>query len=1166
MQIIDSAVVWTASDLTAAASCEYALLRSFDVRLGRASRSGTDANPLLRQIAALGDRHEEAILAEYIRDSRVRVAELAHIDPPHSAEALTRLDRASVAAFAGPADVVYQPGFFDGEFFGYADFVVRTDAGWRVCDAKLARQARPAALLQLAAYAEQLADRGIALAPTVALLLGDGRREEFRLDDVRPVFLERRERVRTILRRHHTDTVAVVWGDDRYTACGRCDDCVEAIEATQDVLLVAGLRVDQRRMLRDAGVRTVEDLSGMPDGPPGIGRSTFERLRAQATLQLTQLTGDHDAEGTPRVVAELTDSAPDVLGSLPPPSPGDIFFDFEGDPLYNEGEPDRWGLEYLWGVLEAPREGATEGTFRPWWADDSTEERAVFIDFMTYLLRRREAFPGLHVYHYAAYEKSALLRLARRLHVYERELDDLLRLGVFVDLYATVRGAIRVSQPSYSIKGLEPLYMASRGGAKVTAGDASIVAYHEYRDFMSREESSRASRVRRSLESYNHDDCVSTMLLRNWLLDKRDEAGIEAAPLGHDRDAEAADHTEAGGEHDPAFAALMAHAGPLSRLERTQEQQAFAMLAESLGYYRRESAPYWWSHYDRLRVTVDSWTPEKDVFVVDSAEVVEDWSKATPRARLLTRSLRLAGAWGPGSSGLTTVYPVYRAPVPPGVTLPEGAVMGYRDRTSTPADVDGDSLALAEKAAATESTAETPVALVPGPGPNADVIVSAITSMSEEAVDGELPHRPDIDILTRRPPRLAAGAPLPRTGATVSDVVSALTSMTDSYVAVQGPPGTGKSWTGARVVKELVDRHHWRVGIVAQGHDVVENLLAGIVEAGLDPTLVGKGDNRSDPCWTDVPSGHRTRFLSERESTGCVLGGTAWTFCSAAVRNAGPLDLIVIDEAGQFALAPTIGVAATARRLLLLGDPQQLAQVSQGTHAEPVDASALGWLLGDHDTIPEELGYFLGQSYRMHPALCDRVSTFSYEGRLESAPSAATRRLAGVAPGLEVVTVAHEHCRTESQEEADEVLSQIQRLLGLAWRDPTEHPEARPLTERDILVVAPYNAQVTLLLRCLAAAGLPGVRVGTVDSFQGQEAPVVIVSMTASSHGDVPRGMRFLLERNRINVAISRAQWLTVLVRSTELTSFMPTSTEALLELGAFIGLQHRPRTASSST
>jgi len=292
-----------------------------------------------------------------------------------------------------------------------------------------------------------------------------------------------------------------------------------------------------------------------------------------------------------------------------------------------------------------------------------------------------------------------------------------------------------------------------------------------------------------------------------------------------------------------------------------------------------------------------------------------------------------------------------------------------------------------------------------------------------------------------------------------------------------------------------------------------------------------------------------------------VLGGTLWDLTNPARVPPGSLDLLVVDEAGQFSLANTFAVSVAARNLLLLGDPQQLPQVSQGHHPEPVDTSALGWLVDGHDTLPAGLGYFLDTTWRMHPALCAPVSELAYEGRLHAVPAAADRHLDGVVPGVRTVLVEHTGNAVSSTQEAQQVVAEVRSVLGRTW---TDGGVSRPLTPQDVLVVAAYNAQVWTIARALAAAGVEGVRVGTVDRFQGQEAPVVLVSLAASTPEDVPRGMEFLLSRNRLNVALSRGKWAAVVVRSPHLTDYLPSTPAQLAELGAFIRLCSSPATRSA--
>lgn len=1159
MRVVRGSVCWSATDLTLASTCEYAVLRRLDEALGRGEPRPRDDDPLSREVARVGDLHEATIRHE-LEASAARLIALPRPAPDASAAELRGMHAATLRILRDRPptrpDVVVQPGFFDGEFLGFADFLIASPEGWVVADAKLARQARPTALLQLAAYAQQLDAAGVTPAPRVRLLLGDGTVEDFALREITPVFEERRARLRQVIGQHSGQDGLACWDDDRYLACGSCPDCREAVERHQDLLLVAGLRITQRAALRRAGARSVADLASMTSPPVGVPGATFEKLRAQARLQRQQLEDG-------RVRWALVDGG-GALARLPAPSPGDIFFDFEGDPLHREADPSVWGLEYLWGVVEAP-EGDAEPSFVRWWAHDRGQERAAFVGFMDYVARRRAAHPDMHVYHYAAYETTALKRLAGRYATRQAELDELLRSAVFVDLYTFVRASVRVSQPSYSIKKLEPLTMgdASREGMEVAAGDVSIAEYHAARALLDLGADAEAGSKLRALEDYNRFDCVSTLRLRDWLLRLAREQGIPVAPAAPARD----EREEESDEADATVRALRALAGPEDRTQRSGDEQAYAMLASAVGYHRRESLPFWWEHFARLATPdVDDWSPDRDVFRVTGCSVVEDW-QIPPRKRVLHRRLLLRGAWGPGSTPGTRVSVVYRVPCPDGAVVPENCGYGYVvDRDIEVRDEDEDEVVLVERLGKDGRAHDAvPVALVPTPPPHDAPLRVALREVAETVVaGGALPAHPALDILRRRPPRLATTSGLPHSGEAVLDIAQAVLDLDRSYVAVQGPPGTGKTYTGSRVIRRLVAEHGWRVGVVAQSHAVVENMLSAVVGAGLDPSRIGKKDTKTPGArWAEL-DGKRGRqtaaaFLEDHRDTGCVLGGTAWTFTGDKAVSRECLDLLVVDEAGQFALANTVAVSVAAERLLLLGDPQQLPQVSQGTHDEPVDTSALRWVMGESETLPRHLGYFLETTYRMHPALATQVSGLSYDDALTAALCTTQRCLEGVEPGCQAVVVddawGNSVC---SEEEAAVVVEEVERLLGRLWQDPGSDAEATPLDETGILVVAPYNAQVQLLRRRLRAAGHARVRVGTVDKFQGQQAPVVLVSMTASSPADVPRGMSFLLNRNRVNVAISRAQWLAVLIRSRELTSALPRTPADLLDLGAFLRLGGR--------
>ncbi len=432
------------------------------------------------------------------------------------------------------------------------------------------------------------------------------------------------------------------------------------------------------------------------------------------------------------------------------------------------------------------------------------------------------------------------------------------------------------------------------------------------------------------------------------------------------------------------------------------------------------------------------------------------------------------------------------------------------------------------------------------------------------------------DLLFRRAPRLKKSASnaknaenvenLPREVdfpvsdlPTVDAVHAAVRALDRSYVAVQGPPGAGKTFLASHVIARLVAEGA-KVGVVAQSHAVIENLmLACCARDGFDVSRAVRLRGKSvtpDAPWSEVSESELVELISG--SGGLLFGGTVWDYVSERRVPAGSLDVLVVDEAGQFSLTNTVAAARAARSVLLLGDPQQLPQVSTGVHPYPVDVSALGWLSDGAAALDPRFGYFLGESWRMDSALCERVSWLSYDGALVSAAATTGRTLRGVAPGVVSYPVEHAGCSVRSVQEAQAVVDCVRELLGSEWV-PAAGAESRPLAAEDCIVVAAYNAQVDCVREALIAAGLAdssgaGVRVGTVDKFQGQEAAVVLVSL-ASSRVDSGRGAGFVLSPNRLNVAVSRGQWRAVLVHSPLVARSVPQDVEEVLALSGFAGL-----------
>ena len=1226
---VGSPIVYSPTDIESA-RCPFLLLRTLDAKLGRAPELVETDDPLRRRAARLGEAHEERVLADYVERFGLHVpgtpggVALIGQTPADEASGVVgeeiddderrRRYRAglgshraeTIAALRDGADVVFQATFFDGRLSGRADFLVREATGetsqWQVVDTKLTERSRASALLQLAAYADQLIGLGIDVAPEVVIHHGSGTRTGPRLDDLIEVFRAERVAVEALLDAHQRlDTPAswTEWGDPLGVpaelaglpagieilrrACGRCEACWPEVERTRDVGLVHGVRTLTRSRLWAAGIRTIDDLATATRPIPTLKPAVQTRLVRQARLQRGQLAREAvGVEDGALVEHEVIDAH--LLSLLPAPNAGDIFFDFEGDPLWTESGAIEGGLEYLFGLVDTREE------YRAFWAHDRAAERQAFEDFLTFLRERRGTHPGLHVYHFAAYEPQALTRLAERHGVGRGEVAALLRDGVFVDLYPVVRHTLAISQPSYGLKSLEPLYLGTRDAGALADGAASTEVYAAATAARAAGEETRAAELLAEIEAYNRLDCVSTKRLVEWLrsLAPATQGAPALSTLVDDDDAESGPRTfpfplRRSTRH--LAWQLATAAGPAPR---DTDHEALALLGTALEYHQREELPYWRAHGERLAFPVDYWADQRDVLALDGesgagAGAHDDGAGAgawQARRTRFSRELRVRGTLGPGTSPESwgDVVLLYRAQDVPGLAPEAGAMHLTTTARVIDAESDGETarLTLEESAPAAfvaRAGDAKPVAVVPGAPIPTTNIHRAIVSVAERvaAARGELEPDPGLDLLRRALPRLTAdrsAGDLESTGqppaglrsADPLDPVPAITAATAaldrSVLAVQGPPGTGKTYVGARVVASLVQDLGWRVGVVAQSHAVVENLLDEIVAGGgLEPERVGKYV-RGEPerAWTVLERDEHAAFL-ERNIGGCVLGGTLWDLTNRRRVRERQLDLLVVDEAGQLSLANAVAASTSANRMLLLGDPQQLPQVTQGEHPEPVDRSALEWLAGGERTLPAERGYFLERTWRMHSALTDAVSELSYDGRLRSATERTDARfLEGMAPGVHTITLDHHGNSTSSPQEAAEVVRVAQELVGTPWVDPAANGEGRgrPLEPRDILVVAPYNAQVALVRGALDRAGLAGVRVGTVDRFQGQEAVVAIVTLAASSGAEVARGLGFLLDRNRFNVAISRAQWAAVVIRSRGLTDVLPLDGKALADLGAF--------------
>ncbi|MBA2564807.1 MAG: TM0106 family RecB-like putative nuclease, partial [Gemmatimonadetes bacterium] len=1067
----------------------------------------------------------------------------------------------TLAAMRGGADAVYQAVLFDGTWLGYADFLQRVDGpsalgdfSYEVADTKLARRVKAGTLLQLCVYSEQLACLQGVMPEKMHVVLGGMDRQSFALSDFTAYHRRVKSRFEEFVRTARVQLSAgqpVATYPDPVEHCAVCrwlDTCLDQRHRDDHLSLVAEMRRDQTRKLGLAGIQTVAALAASQPGAPvrGIGTKPLERLRHQARLQvLGRLTGELEYDPIPED-PELPGRG---LRALPLPSPGDLFFDMEGDPFVAEG-----GLEYLFGVLEVV-DGAER--FQPFWAHDRSEEKVAFERFVDLVMDRLVQHPDLHVYHYASYEPSALKRLAGIHVTREEEVDRILRGDVLVDLYQVVRQGVRVATESYSLKKLEPLFMPARHDAIQDAA-SSIARYEEWIRHPD-------PGILEAIADYNRADCVSTRKLRAWLEERRLEV---AARLGRElgrrerRDPEPSKGQSEAEAQTAALVQAVMEGVPDLQHDRTPEQHVRWLLAQLLGWHRRENRVEWQDYYRRCGLA-------EDLLVEDSAAI--------------------GGLEYEGVVGTVAKSDVHRYRFEPQdnkILVGKEVHDAARRKSAGKVHAIDNEHGLLDLRRGKKSKKPHPRAVVPTAPifttEQREAIARVARWVLTNGIDAPGPYRAIRDLLLRNPPRRRTVAPREGVIGVAADPREARSELKESLTAsgelpltaalrlvreldggclpVQGPPGSGKTYAGAAMILELVATGKV-VGVTGYSHSVIRNLLEELCrQAGqrnLQVRIVQKAEE-DDACVSPMVECIETNEEVEVALDAGrmdVVAGTAWLFARAQME--GRLDTLFVDEAGQVSLANVAAVAGAARNLVLLGDPQQLAQPSKGSHPPGAELSALEHVLDGRATMPPGLGLFLETTRRLHPKVCTFVSEVVYEGRLTAEPFCGRQDLAevanvsGVGPrdgseptgaisararaitlggtGLRYLPVEHAGNRSVSTEEVEIVRAAAMSLLGRSWTD--QRGDTRPLEPADILVLAPYNAQVAAL-----AHEVPkGVRVGTVDKFQGQQAPVAFYSMASSSAEDLPRNMEFLYSLNRLNVAVSRAQGLAVLICSPKL-------------------------------
>ena len=1146
MRFYQNQLIYSASDFIQFMKCRYASQHAYQqVHMLHQQGLTTAIQPVQADdtttlLQRRGLQHEAAYL-ERLKKQHASVVEIEHRDLATAAD-LTR------QAMQAGVEIIYQATFLYGQRAGHADFLRRVarpsrlgDWSYEVIDTKLAGQLRVDFLLQLAFYSDLLAKEQGILPQQLHVVLGQQQQTSVALHRVWAYYqLHQAEFLKQINHQSAKDLYPVPCAACQY--CHLKANCEQRWQDDHHLNRLAGISQAHIGKLNAAGIHSIPELASWSaeQAIKGIAAESLTRLTHQARLQ-------HKAAQTGQAYVEVlpAEHAYQGFALLPAPSPHDLYFDMEGDPLT------AGGLEYLFGLLLPPYD---QSGFETFWALSKSAEKAAFEQFIDRVIAYCRHYPDAHIYHYAPYEPTALKRLMTQCATREAEVDWLLRQQKLVDLYAVVRHAIRISEPRYSIKNLERFYMPKREG-EVTDAGASIVYFAKWVDSLDPEGEDK--QFLRDIEAYNFDDCVSTQLLHQWLLTLKPADISFRTPSNHD------DTTQPVEVLTEVELTLQRYAEKLqvTNLDLSQplaeSERLNYLIYLLLDFYRRCDKPMWWQHFERLQSDTETLLNDNECL----AQLQFVQQVTAPKGK---HKQWFQYQYAEQDSKLKAGGDVY--------------LLGAADLKNsekllslTIESIDAGNRYLVLSCNKKISLPEQLPALLPVPKQLFKALKKRLFVFADRWLAGMAQHSAVAAFLRRDLPKLrpktqgnaeASNSLIDLNQPALPQILDLAARLDHSYLFIQGPPGTGKSYTGSHVILHLLRQGH-RVGVMANSHLAIHNLLDAVVQRATEqgyPLRGCKKMSKQDPDseYQQPSFSNISGSKDARNSDAQLLAGTVHFFADelfAEVELA--LDYLVIDEAGQVSLADVIAAGQFCKNIILLGDQMQLAQPIQGTHPAESGLSALEYLLQGQATIPPQHGIFLDQTFRVHSAISGILSTHIYDGRLRSAGAADQRKLVlnaaaqqqllpyGVLPWRVNHTGYSQRCEPEAQVIADLLKTLCQQSVQ------NENGVIRQLTLDDVVILSPYNMQV----RCLTEHLPAGARVGTVDKFQGQEAAVVIVSM-ATSHPDLlPRDISFAYSLNRLNVAVSRAQCLAIIVHTEAMRLALASHLEDVERISFFAAL-----------
>lgn len=1093
MKYKNNQFTYSPSDLSSHSSCQHLTQLNKQLANGEIEEPEVYDNPVLDVLIEKGIEFEEKYLQE-IKSQGKTVEEISS-DDPHA-------EKHTINAMKNGVDVIYQARLKqDDQWSGWADFLRKTDKSsdlgdwsYEVWDTKLANNTKAGTILQIGLYSERV-DQIQGVSPEIMGVINPEGEEHYRYDEYAAyIRLVKKNLEVSIAQDLNTYPEPV----DHCKICKWWKNCNTIRRKDDHLTFVAGISKSQIKELNSNNINTLKELATLdlpiPFEPSKGSRETYVKQREQARVQY------QSREDNYKPIFETLDVEDEKgLNKLPRPSSNDIYLDFEGDRMV---EPD--GLEYMIGYVY-------RGEYKALWATNETEEREIFEKFIDFCVEKKQEDPSLHIYHYAPYEIIALKRLMSKYASRENEVDSFLRSQTFVDLYSIVRQSVRASVEKYSIKDLEVFF-----GYKRMMDLREVSKHKSQLELLLKTKNidKLTKTTKDAVQLYNQDDCESLLRLQKWLEEIRKELIDNAENITRPL-TESGEPSDNITEHQERIKPIMdelLNDVPEVKEERNKIEQAKYLLAHMLDWYRREKKSFYWELF-RLRDL-----PEHELFEERKAIT---YLKYTGEREKVKRSVVD-----------TYSFPPQECDLRPGQSLQDqiGNDLGKIQEI----DLKNNIIKLKKGPSKIDQPHPDSVFCLENVpfGSKEKSIIRFANWVVRNGIDSQKEnYKAGRQLLMNKPPSLTKEL------TTHKDILQHTFDFAEnldrSCLPVQGPPGAGKSYTGSHLILRLIKQGK-KIGVTALSHKVITNLLEKVWELAQEENFnikmmqKVKKDFNEDVGWSVVEKNED--ILKETDNLN-LIAGTSFMWSNSGFDNC--VDYLFVDEAGQLSLIDTLAVTHSCSNLILLGDPQQLKQPQQGVHPDGTEVSALEHVLQNKKTISNQEGVFLSKTWRMHSSINKFVSELFYENKLKSKEHLDQQEIINskyAGAGLYLEEVKHNGNTNSSLEEVEKIMQIVKSLTDKDVEFINEKGEKTKLTQNHIKIITPYNSQVQAI-----KTDLPNIEVGTVDKFQGQEAPVVIYSVATSSIEEAPRGMDFLFSPNRFNVAVSRARTRFIMVANPDI-------------------------------